>query len=322
MVVVSLVTGGAGFIGFHLCKKLLSLGHNIICIDNYISGSEKNIETLVKMYDIRIKFYNIDIIDDDCFKHLLSQHVSIDYIWHLACPASPNIYQKDGIHTLKTCTIGTFNILKLIEYHKCKLLFTSTSEIYGDPIVSPQPESYYGNVNTCGLRSCYDEGKRCAESILYQYRTQHNIENQIKIVRIFNTYGPNMNINDGRVITNLFKSYLLNIPFTINGTGEQTRSMCYIDDLIDGLLLVMFNNVQNPINIGNPDEMYTINYIVKIFNKVTNTKLDIVYSDIDKDDPKHRCPDISLISKYLNWTPKISLCDGLTKMYENIKELN
>lgn len=302
---ISLVTGGAGFIGSHLCKILLKMGHIVICLDNLYTGSLNNLKEcflnenfLYKRADVRHKQF---------FPHL-------DYIWHLACPASPPKYQKDGYFTLETNLLGTMNMLELAKTHNCNLLFTSTSEVYGDPLVSPQKESYWGNVNPVSVRSCYDEGKRCAETLIYQFRCQNKeLSTKLKIVRIFNTYGPNMDLEDGRVITNFISCIKNNKPITIYGDGKQTRSFCYIEDMVDGLVKMMFSDQVGPINIGNPNEEFTMNNLVECFEKILDKQLNTVNMPLPIDDPKQRKPDITLANKYLNWNPKYNIFEGLQK---------
>jgi UDP-glucuronate decarboxylase len=299
---VILVTGGCGFIGSNLCHKLVNDNNNfIICLDNLSSGLESNIKDLFKLDNFI--FMNHDVKNKMFFSKL-------DEIYHLACPASPPFYQKNPIKTIKTCVLGMLNILKLCKIHKCKLLFSSTSEIYGDPLEHPQKESYWGNVNPVGIRSNYDESKRMCETMIYEYRKKYNLN--LKIVRIFNTYGPRMRLDDGRVITNFIKSINDNNPLTIYGDGNQTRSFCYIDDLLDGFNIIMNSQELGPINLGNPSE-FTINELVTIFETIYNKKLLIEYIQLPLDDPKQRKPDITK-AKQLNWEPKIKLIDGIQKM--------
>ena len=312
---ISLVTGGAGFIGSHLCKKLLDLNHIVICVDNFSSGNKKNIEQLLSNKSFLLK--TADVIDKLYFPKL-------DFIWHLACVASPPNYMKDGYHTVKTCFLGTMNMIELAKQHDCKLLFTSTSEIYGDPLEHPQHETYKGNVNCIGPRSCYDEGKRCAETLMYQYASQYpEMKNKLKIVRIFNTYGLNMDLKDGRVVTNFLNSVLNKEKITVYGDGKQTRSFMYIDDLIDGLRKMMFSNETGPINLGNPNQEITILKLIETFQQLLNVTLDVEFLHLPKDDPSRRKPDISLANNLLDWSPKIDLKTGLTTMlrhYNLIKD--
>ena len=298
-----LITGGCGFIGSNLCKKLI-INNKIICVDNLNTGFIKNIKELLS--NNNFKYINHNIINP-----LLIEE-NIDEIYHLACPASPPKYQKDPIYTLKTIFIGTMNLLELAKEKNAKILYTSTSEIYGEPLISPQNEKYRGNVNTIGIRSCYDEGKRVGETLMIEYFNKYNIN--IKIARIFNTYGPNMDINDGRVITNFINQIIHNNDITVYGTGTQTRSFCYIDDQINGLVKLMESNYNLPINIGNPHEIKIIDLIYilfDIFNKDIKSK--IVYKPLPSDDPTQRKPDITLAKKILGWEPKIGLNEGLIK---------
>jgi len=298
-----LITGGCGFIGSNLCKKLI-INNKIICVDNLNTGFIKNIKELLS--NNNFKYINHNIINP-----LLIEE-NIDEIYHLACPASPPKYQNDPIYTLKTIFIGTMNLLELAKEKNAKILYTSTSEIYGEPLISPQNEKYRGNVNTIGIRSCYDEGKRVGETLMIEYFNKYNIN--IKIARIFNTYGPNMDINDGRVITNFINQIIHNKDITVYGTGTQTRSFCYIDDQINGLVKLMESNYNLPINIGNPHEIKIIDLIYilfDIFNKDIKSK--IVYKPLPSDDPTQRKPDITLAKKILGWEPKIGLNEGLIK---------
>tara|TARA_Y100000766_G_C18896348_1_gene601173 strand:+ start:400 stop:1353 length:954 start_codon:yes stop_codon:yes gene_type:complete len=307
-----LVTGGAGFIGSHLCKALLEKGNYILCLDNLITGSINNI----------LEFKNnpnFEFINHDITKPFYCDEV--DEIYNLACPASPNQYQSNPIKTVKTCTIGVINILGLAKKNNAKILQASTSEVYGDPEIHPQHEKYNGNVNTTGFRSCYDEGKRCSETLFMDYKREHNLK--IKIVRIFNTYGPKMGKDDGRVISNFINQALTNKDLTIFGEGKQTRSFQYIDDLVDGLIKVMNtdDSFTGPINIGNPDE-FSINNLAKIIIKLTNSNSKILYHDLPEDDPKMRKPEINLAKSYLGWNPEIDLLTGLKetiKYYTNTK---
>ncbi len=307
-----LITGGSGFIGSNLCKKLIQDKKNfIICLDNNFTGSIDNIKELIN--NPRFQFIEHDIIEP------IKINKKIDEIYNLACPASPDKYQgKNAIYTTKTCVIGAINMLELARKNNAKILQSSTSEIYGDSLKHPQKETYFGNVNPIGPRACYDEGKRCAESIFFDYKRIYNIN--IKIVRIFNTYGPNMDINDGRVISNFICQAINAKNLTVYGDGNQTRSFCYIDDLIDGLIKMMNSkkNFSGPINIGNPTE-YTINEIAKIIKNKINNKLNIIYKPLPKDDPHKRRPDITVAMKNLNWQPKISLNDGLDKTISYFK---
>jgi UDP-glucuronate decarboxylase len=311
---ISLVTGGAGFIGSNLCKYLLQLDHIVICLDNFSTGNMCNINSLITNPNFLIK--KADIIEKQFFPHL-------DFIFHLACPASPVKYQEDGYKTLQTSIIGTMNILDLCVTHNCKMLFSSTSEIYGDPLEHPQKETYYGNVNTVGPRSCYDEGKRCAETLIYEFRKKHpKLADKLKIIRIFNTYGPNMSLDDGRIMTNILKSIINNTAITIYGDGYQTRSFCYIDDLIDGIYKMIMSNEPGPINLGNPDNEITINKLINIFETLLNKKFEVEYFHLPENDPKKRNPDITLAIHKLGWSPKIDIYKGISKFIEAIDTSN
>ena len=299
-----LITGGCGFIGSNLCKKLIQNENNfIICLDNNFTGSTDNISNLIN--NPRFKFIKHDIIEP------IEINKKIDEIYNLACPASPKKYQgKNAIYTTKTCVFGAINMLELAKKNNAKILQSSTSEIYGNSNEHPQKENYFGNVNPIGPRACYDEGKRCAESLFFDYKRIYNLE--VKIVRIFNTYGPLMDTDDGRVISNFICQALKGNNLTIYGNGSQTRSFCYIDDLIDALIKTMNTKKEfsGPINLGNPVE-YTINEIAESIKNKINNKINIIYMPLPIDDPHKRKPDISLAKKELNWKPKISLDKGL-----------
>lgn len=300
-----LICGGAGFIGSNLCEKLLNDGHKIICVDNLLTGNIKNINKF--FVNSNFKFINHDITDyfeiaDD-----------INEIYNLACPASPPKYQKYPIETLKCNFNGILNLLELAKIKGAKFLQTSTSEIYGEPQISPQHEEYRGNVNTIGIRSCYDEGKRVAETLIMEYHNQHNVDT--RIARIFNTYGPKMDKNDGRVVSNLINQALTNNDLTIYGNGEQTRSFCYIEDQIDGLVKLMNSNYIYPVNIGNPYEI-NMKQLAGTILKLTESKSKIVYKELPSDDPTNRKPDISKAKNILNWEPKYDLEKGLIKTIE------
>lgn len=298
-----LITGGSGFIGSNLCERLLQDKNNyVICVDNFYSSSKENILNIHKLK----QHNNFEFIRHDITFPL---YLEVDEIYHLACPASPNFYQKDPIQTTKTSVLGSINMLGLAKRTGAKILFTSTSEVYGDPLIHPQPETYWGNVNPNGIRSCYDEGKRCAETLFLDYNRQHGVV--VKIVRIFNTYGPRMAANDGRVISNFIVQALKGDDITIYGDGTQTRSFQYIDDLVDGLLLLMDSDVTGPINMGNPEE-FTMNELADIILSVIDTKSKIVYKELPSDDPKQRKPDISKAKTLLGWEPKIKLTEGLS----------
>ena len=304
-----LVTGGAGFIGSHLCKVLLELGHYVICLDNLLTGSISNIQDLKKNK-------NFEFVKHDITEPYFRDN--IDEIYNLACPASPLHYQNKPIKTIKTCTIGVINMLGLAKKNNAKILQASTSEVYGDPEVHPQKEDYSGNVNVLGSRSCYDEGKRCAETLFMDYNREHNLN--IKIVRIFNTYGPNMTKNDGRVVSNFILQALNNENITIYGDGSQTRSFQFIDDLIEGLLKMMDSDFLGPINLGNPNEI-SMNKLASKVLKLTHSKSRIIFSELPQDDPKRRKPDISLAIKKLNWKPEYDLDYGLRDTIKYFKNL-
>ena len=305
-----LVTGGAGFIGSHLCKKLLEKGCEVICLDNLYSGSKEN---LLEMFqNPYFEFVRHDIT--------FPYYAEIDEIYNLACPASPIHYQKDPVQTTKTSVHGSINMLGLAKRTKAKILQASTSEVYGDPEKHPQNETYWGNVNPIGIRSCYDESKRCAETLFYDYKRQYNVK--IKIVRIFNTYGPNMQINDGRVVSNFIYQAINNQNLTMYGNGSQTRSFCYVEDLIDGLIKMMDTkeNFTGPVNLGNPTEN-TMNQLANLIIKLTGSKSKITFKPLPLDDPKHRKPDIEMANKNLGWHPKISLKEGLLKTIKYFKSI-
>ena len=304
-----LVTGGAGFLGSHLCKRLLSNPENeVICVDNCYTGDKRNIKTLLNNH-------NFEFIRHDITFPL---YIEVDRIFNLACPASPIHYQKNPVQTTKTCVHGSINMLGLAKRTGARILQASTSEIYGNPLVHPQTEDYVGNVNPIGPRSCYDEGKRCAESLFYDYHRQHNID--IRVARIFNTYGPNMQMNDGRVISNFICQALQEKDITIYGDGKQTRSFCYVTDLIDGLIRLMNSNHHEPVNLGNPRE-FTIKDIATHIITLTNSKSKLVYSDLPIDDPLQRQPDISLARLTLGWEPNIDLYQGLNHTIPWFQEL-
>jgi UDP-glucuronate decarboxylase len=305
-----LVTGGAGFLGSTLCKRLLEDGHYVICLDNFFTGHIGNINSL------RQSPY-FEIIRHDITQPIL---LEVDEIYNLACPASPIHYQHNPIKTIKTCILGATNMLGLAKRVGCKILQASTSEVYGDPHVHPQTEDYWGNVNPIGIRSCYDEGKRCAETLFFDYHRQHGIA--IKIARIFNTYGPNMCQNDGRVVSNFIVQALKNEAITIYGEGSQTRSFCYADDLIDGLIRLMNTGeeITGPINLGNPCE-FTIKELAQEVIRLTGSASELVYEPLPADDPKQRKPDIALATKHLAWEPKIPLAAGLKATIDYFKSI-
>ncbi len=305
-----LVTGGAGFIGSHLCRRLLDGGNEVICVDNFYTGRKANVVELLKNPYFEILRHDI------CFP----LYVEVDEIYNLACPASPIHYQFDPVQTTKTSVHGSINMLGLAKRLKIKILQASTSEVYGDPDVHPQNERYWGNVNPIGPRACYDEGKRCAETLFFDYHRQHRL--RIKIARIFNTYGPNMHPNDGRVVSNFIMQALRGEDITIYGDGSQTRSFCYVDDLIEGLIRLMNSpdDFTGPVNLGNPVET-TILELAEIIINLTESKSKIVYKPLPDDDPRRRLPDISLARERLNWQPTVSLKEGLIKTIEYFRTL-
>jgi len=306
-----LITGGAGFVGSHLCEKLIKKGNHIICLDNYFTGTKKNIEPFLENS-------NFELVEHDVIK---PYYAEVDEIYNLACPASPVHYQYNAIKTIKTSILGAINTLGLAKRVNAKILQASTSEVYGDPNIHPQPESYWGNVNPIGIRSCYDEGKRCAETLFMDYHNQHNVK--IKIIRIFNTYGPRMNKNDGRVVSNFIVQALKGHDITIFGDGLQTRSFQYIDDLIDGTIRMMNSDIEflGPVNIGNPYEFSMLELAKNIID-LTNSNSKLVYLPLPQDDPKQRKPDISLAKEKLEgWEPKTKLRDGLIKTIEYFSKI-
>lgn len=297
-----LVTGGAGFLGSHLSRRLLDDGHDVLCLDNYFTGSKENIR---------------EMLDNSCFELMRHDvtfplYVEVDEIYNLACPASPIHYQHDPVQTTKTSVHGAINMLGLAKRTGAKIFQASTSEVYGDPKVHPQTEDYWGHVNPIGIRSCYDEGKRCAETLFFDYRRQHQL--RIKVARIFNTYGPNMHPNDGRVVSNFIMQALQNKPITIYGDGNQSRSFCYVDDLIDVFIRLMDSpdEVTGPINTGNPVE-FTIKELAENVIELTGSKSELIYESLPSDDPSQRQPDITLAKVKLGWEPKIQLREGLQK---------
>ena len=303
-----LVTGGAGFIGSHLCKRLLEDGNEVICLDNFFTGSLDNIKQLHEYKTFKLVTHDITE----------SFSADIDRIYNLACPASPPHYQYNAIKTIKTSVLGIINMLELADRCKARILQASTSEVYGDPAVHPQKESYWGNVNPIGIRSCYDEGKRCAETLMMDYHRQNSTD--IRIVRIFNTYGPNMLPNDGRVVSNFIIQALKNEDITIYGNGSQTRSFCYIDDLIDGLVRMMNSDCIGPVNLGNPSERTILN-LAELIIKLTGSKSKIIHMPLPADDPVKRQPDITTAESVLNWKPKVGIEEGLMKTIQYFKEL-
>lgn len=305
-----LITGGAGFIGSNLCEKLLNDGHEIICLDNLITGNIKNVEHL--LYNPKFKFINHDIIVP------LDINEDIDEIYNFACPASPPKYQNDPINTLKVNFIGVLNLLEFARLKQAKILQSSTSEVYGEPEITPQHENYRGNVNTIGIRSCYDEGKRVAETLVMEYHNRYNVDT--RIVRIFNTYGPRMDKKDGRVVSNFINQALNNEDITLYGNGEQTRSFCYIDDQIDGLIKLMDTHYIYPINIGNPCEI-NVKELAYIILQLTQSESKIIYTDLPLDDPTNRNPDITKAKNILNWEPSYDLEKGLMKTIKYFSQL-
>jgi UDP-glucuronate decarboxylase len=305
-----LITGGAGFLGSHLCERLLDDGHDIICLDNYFTGSKRNIAHLLD--NSRFELLRHDVT--------FPLYVEVDEIYNLACPASPVHYQHDPVQTTKTSVHGAINMLGLAKRVKAKILQASTSEVYGDPEVHPQPESYWGRVNPIGIRSCYDEGKRCAETLFFDYHRQHKL--RIKVARIFNTYGPNMHPNDGRVVSNFIVQALQNQPITIYGDGSQSRSFCYVDDLIEVFVRLMDSpdEFTGPVNTGNPGE-FTIKELAEKIIVMTGSKSSLVYKLLPSDDPMQRKPDITLAKEKLGWEPKIKLEDGLRKTIDYFEDL-
>ena len=304
-----LVTGGAGFLGTHLCERLLKEGNQVICLDNYITGSKKNVNHLLE--NPFFKLIEHDVIEPF--------HVEVDEIYNLACPASPPHYQHNPIKTIKTSVIGAINMLELAKKINAKILQASTSEVYGDPEIHPQTENYWGNVNPIGLRSCYDEGKRCAESLFMSYKNKNNVK--IKIIRIFNTYGPKMDFNDGRVVSNFIIQALKGEDITIYGEGKQTRSFQYVDDLIEGMIRMMASDdsFMGPVNIGNKSESTILELAANILI-LTNSKSKIIHLPLPKDDPLQRQPNISLAYEKLNgWKPRVELKNGLEKTIEYFK---
>lgn len=308
-----IVTGGAGFLGTNLCRKLLLDSNNFVyCLDNLYSGNYSNISDLITKYPNNFKFICCDICNIELYKHLFSGNIK--YIYNAACPASPPYYQREPIETTLTCVVGTQKLLELAKEYNAKFLQFSTSEIYGQPLVHPQSESYLGNVNTIGPRSCYDEGKRCAESLCADYRRLYYMD--VRIIRIFNTYGPYLDKHDGRAISNFINQAITNDNITVFGDGSQTRSCCYVDDLIDGICKVMLSDSYiGPVNLGNPDER-TILELAQLVIELTNSKSKIVFQDLPIDDPLVRKPDISRAQSLYNWLPKIDIYTGLRNTIE------
>jgi UDP-glucuronate decarboxylase len=303
-----LVTGGAGFIGSHLCERLLNQGHQIICLDNCFTGRKENVFHLLG--NPRFEFVRHDITEPIL--------VEVDQIYNMACPASPVHYQYNAIKTVKTNVMGAINVLGIAKRVGARVLQASTSEVYGDPEVHPQPESYWGNVNPIGIRSCYDEGKRVAETLFFDYHRQNNVD--IRVARIFNTYGPNMHPNDGRVVSNFIVQALMGKPLTIYGDGTQTRSFCYVEDLVEGLIKLMEQEETiGPVNLGNPDE-FTIRELAEQVCELHDGATEINYHELPQDDPKRRKPDISLAAEKLRWKPRVPLHHGLKATYDYFKK--
>ena len=297
-----LVTGGAGFIGSHLCDRLLADGHRVVCLDNFFTGRKENIAHLE------------DLADFELMRHDVTEplFLEVDQIYNLACPASPIHYQYNPVKTVKSNVMGAINMLVLAKRVRARILQASTSEVYGDPAIHPQVEAYWGNVNPIGPRSCYDEGKRCAETLFFDYWRQHKL--QIKVARIFNTYGPRMHVKDGRVVSNFIVQALKGEPITLYGNGQQTRSFCYVDDLVEGLIRLMGtdSDVTGPINLGNPNE-FTISELAQIVIEMTGSRSELAYHPLPTDDPRQRQPDISLAGEVLGWKPKAELREGLRR---------
>jgi len=303
-----LVTGGAGFLGSHLCERLLAEGHEVLCLDNFFTGRKRNVTGLMKNPLFELVRHDI----------VLPILLEVDRIYHLACPASPIHYQYNPVKTIKTNILGTLNMLGVAKRVRARMLLASTSEVYGDPVMHPQTETYWGNVNTIGIRSCYDEGKRAAETLMMDYHRQNRVD--IKIVRIFNTYGPRMLADDGRVVSNFIVQALKGEDITVYGKGSQTRSFCYVDDLIEGMVRLMNSeNFTGPVNIGNPEE-YTILDFAKKIIAMTGSKSNIVYKPLPSDDPTQRQPDIALAGEKLGWKPVVSVDEGLKRTIEYFKK--
>ena len=303
-----LVTGGAGFIGSHLCKRLVEEGNDVICLDNFFTGAKGNIENL-------LDYHNFELIRHDVTEPIL---LEVDQIYNLACPASPVHYQYNPVKTIKTSVLGAINMLGLAKRVRARILQASTSEVYGNPAVHPQPEEYWGNVNPIGIRSCYDEGKRVAETLFFDYHRQNAVD--IKVIRIFNTYGPNMNANDGRVVSNFIVQALKGEDITIYGDGTQTRSFCYVDDLVEGMIRMMNSRdgFTGPVNLGNPGEFTMLELAEKVIS-LTGSKSSIIHKELPADDPTQRKPVIDLAKKELDWEPTIMLEEGLGRTIEYFK---
>lgn len=305
-----LVTGGAGFLGSHLCERLVHDGHEVLCVDNFFTGTKRNLAHLLTLPNFELMRHDVTF----------PLYVEVDEIYNLACPASPVHYQFDPVQTTKTSVHGAINMLGLAKRVRAKILQASTSEVYGDPEVHPQPEAYWGKVNPIGVRSCYDEGKRCAETLFFDYHRQHGLE--IKVMRIFNTYGPRMHPNDGRVVSNFIVQALRGENITIYGDGSQTRSFCYVDDLIEGMMRLMGTDPDftGPVNIGNPGE-FTMIELAELVLKLTGSSSKLIHLPLPQDDPKQRRPDISLAKAKLDWMPKVRLEDGLKQTIQYFKSI-
>ena len=304
-----LVTGGAGFLGSHLCERLLADGHDVLCVDNYFTGTKRNVAHLMDNPMFELMRHDVTF----------PLYVEVDQIYNLACPASPIHYQHDPVQTTKTSVHGAINMLGLAKRVKAKILQASTSEVYGDPDIHPQTEDYWGNVNPIGFRSCYDEGKRCAETLFFDYRRQHDLG--IKVMRIFNTYGPRMHPQDGRVVSNFIVQALQGAPITIYGDGNQTRSFCYVDDLIEGMVRLMDtpHSFTGPVNVGNPHE-FTMLGLANAVLEQTGSASELIFRDLPFDDPKKRQPDITLARQELDWEPTVELAEGLTRTIDYFRE--
>jgi UDP-glucuronate decarboxylase len=306
-----LITGGAGFIGSHLSKKLIDEGHEVLCLDNFFTGSKKNLHKLMDNKNFEIIRHDITIPIE----------LEVDQIYNLACPASPVHYQFDPVQTIRTSILGAINMLDLAKRTKARILQASTSEVYGDPNIHPQPESYWGNVNPIGIRSCYDEGKRSAETLFFDYHRQFGVN--IRVIRIFNTYGPNMHPQDGRVVSNFIMQALNDSDITIYGDGSQTRSFQFVDDLVEGMYKMMNNDKDfiGPVNIGNPDEFTIKQLAEKVLEMIPESKSKIIFEELPQDDPKQRQPDIGLARDNLDWKPVVKLEEGLSKTIEYFKQI-
>jgi len=306
----NLITGGAGFLGSHLCDRLIERGHDVLCVDNFFTGSKSNVAHLLGHPRFELMRHDVTF----------PLYVEVDQIFNLACPASPVHYQHDPVQTAKTSVHGAINMLGLAKRVRARILQASTSEVYGDPEIHPQPEGYWGRVNPIGIRSCYDEGKRCAETLFFDYHRQHRLE--IKVIRIFNTYGPRMHPNDGRVVSNFIVQALRNQDITIYGDGQQTRSFCYVDDLVEAMLRMMDTPAEftGPMNVGNPGEFTMIELAEKVI-ALTDSRSRLVFQPLPSDDPKQRQPDIGLAKKAIDWEPKVALDDGLKATIAYFKKL-